>query len=352
MAEIGVMRSPSPMPRLMAESQASWHQHSPQFWLGISLVSLGVHGLCFIYLLPWITSMGASQPAVTLTPVEVVEWSDQPPSDRSAERSPRPDPVPATDSAATDPATTDPATTNPTDIPIVRSDRPRQDSPPVATERPAPVAPETPSPELPDGQDEERTPPPEESTEPEEPEVEPEVSEMEPDVESEVETPEPLPDVPDVPDPGQPDLSEEATEDPDLTTLPVGRDPITQVYGVQMMRAEVEPRSIDGTLRDLYDQPPQLRQYSDQFRDDPTTTSCRMTPDARQNLGEPVRFRVELDRQGQVVSLRSLTQTPLNPDYINLADCLVRTWEFTPAQMEGQPVANSDLVVELAVVGN
>ncbi len=351
------MRSPSPMPRLMTESWASLRQHSPQFWLGVGLVSLGVHGLGFAYLLPWMTSMGASQQA-TLTPVEVIEWSEQPTSDRSAERSPRSDPAAPTDPAAADPVVTDPAVTDPADVPILRSDRPRQDSPPEATDRPAPVTPDDPPPEVPDEQDQqdqqEDTPPPDESTEPDEvePEVEPETEpEVEPEVESEVGTPESLPDVPDVPDPGQPNLgNEETAEDPDLPALPIGQDPINQVYGVRMMRADVEPRSLDGTLRDIYDQPPQLRDYSDQFRDDPTTTSCRMTPEARQNLGEPVRFRVELDRQGQVVSLRSLTQTPLNPDYINLADCLVREWEFTPAQMEGQPVANSDLVVELAVV--
>jgi hypothetical protein len=324
-------------------------QRSPFGWLGLVLLSLGLHGLGLVGLWPWLTQLGQATPA---TPAIAVELIDLPPRsqplappnparpDRPTAPIRQPDPVFTSEPAiAPRPEITSPnqevtAADRREDL----QDETDQSSTESNTESSSEINNET-SDEL---QDEGNTEAVADTNPPEQAEVtdrgEPPMPE---DDDLGLET---LPDVPNVPNPNQ---WERGTLDTANTSpIPPGAGSRTQTYRIDDLRTE---ELLDGD-RHLYDQPPQLIDYAREFIDDPTQTTCEITPAIRASLGDRVQLQVSLTAEGEVDQVRSLNVPPIAPDYDRFLDCLLRTWDFSPAERAGQPVASDALIVELSLM--
>lgn len=84
------------------------------------------------------------------------------------------------------------------------------------------------------------------------------------------------------------------------------------------------------------------------FSANSTVSPCPVTPEVVQFLGETVAMQVATDESGNVV--QTVTREPSqSPAYDDLATCLVKNWEFTPAIAQGEPVANDGLVVRITI---
>jgi hypothetical protein len=143
--------------------------------------------------------------------------------------------------------------------------------------------------------------------------------------------------------------TEENTEDDNLPTTGVNPNPVSQRYRITVSNIEERPVTVEGDRRDAYDVPPALLSYAEEYIDDPLTSDCDVTPDVQNNLGELVSFRVLIDRQGQVMSVAAVDEYAVSEAYLELAQCILQTWDFAPAQTEGQPVASDALIVELDI---
>lgn len=79
------------------------------------------------------------------------------------------------------------------------------------------------------------------------------------------------------------------------------------------------------------------------FSSNPALSPCPVRREAIAVLGQTVALQVKTDELGQVTE--TVTQTSSqNAAYDELATCLVKSWKFQPATVQGQAVANGLLV--------
>jgi TonB family protein len=125
-----------------------------------------------------------------------------------------------------------------------------------------------------------------------------------------------------------------------------------------------EPVLINGNARDVPEESAVPNQETRNFSSDLTggvsgtdsvgdTASCELKPTVLPNLGsgQPVSIRVVVDEQGKVLDT-NLVATSQNGDYDQLAECLIKQWEFTPAMSGGLPIFSNDLVVDITLDQN
>jgi hypothetical protein len=75
------------------------------------------------------------------------------------------------------------------------------------------------------------------------------------------------------------------------------------------------------------------KETSQQFVLDPSQFACTslVTPEASRDLGQPVTLALAIDAQGQVTDITTRAADFLSPDYLALAQCIVKQWAFDPA---------------------
>jgi TonB family protein len=87
---------------------------------------------------------------------------------------------------------------------------------------------------------------------------------------------------------------------------------------------------------------------SQTFSADPTTSLCRITPEAARYLGSTVAVQVVTNETGQVTEA-IVRQSSQNSAYDELATCMVKQWQFEPATKQGQPVQSDALIVAIRI---
>lgn len=82
---------------------------------------------------------------------------------------------------------------------------------------------------------------------------------------------------------------------------------------------------------------------------DPTDpTSCIVPPNSIASFGQVVSFRLWIDSNGQVQEVFAADGSD-NPDYLELARCIVQGWQFAPAMTDGMPHDSDNLVLSIAI---
>ncbi len=321
--------------------------------------SVIVHLLLWIYLQPLFTAERSPSRTAAFTPIEWVELdypsgSTAVPSDRftalppqsatpAAPSSPNVSPSANlnTDRTRTPAESTQAAAPTETDLEIETTEL---NTAADAVTEPEPVI--DPEPEL----EPEPEPEPEPVIEPE-PEPEPEQSAAAlPPIASPTESLPPVPTVPTVATEPTAELPPESGEDdPDLPIAETDPNPEPQRYRISVSRVEERPVTVEGDRRDAYDEPPALRRYADYYLDDPLDSDCTITPDVQRSLGESVSLRVLINREGDAIAVTPVDDYRVSQAYLELAQCIVQTWDFEPAYTAGQPVDSDALIVELDI---
>ncbi|MGG6292921.1 energy transducer TonB [Leptolyngbya sp. AN02str] len=100
---------------------------------------------------------------------------------------------------------------------------------------------------------------------------------------------------------------------------------------------------------DIPEQPAQAIQPSMSFVSDPMTPgSCIVPPESVSWFGAEIAIRVTVGADGRVLQTQ-VREGPGSPDYAELAECLIRQWQFNPASTSGIPVVSDNLIVYLTV---
>lgn len=157
-----------------------------------------------------------------------------------------------------------------------------------------------------------------------------------------------LPDVPTTYDTSQ-GLNTESVLPTDSTAVQNEAAPNAVVASVS-----ASPMPITDTSRDVPDTNAAPLQSQDTFLLSDAQSPCQLTdPAAWQFMGQSVSAQVIVDLTGQAQIIPGTQQGTGNADYDQFAACLVEQhWQFTPATMDGQPVASDNLIVSITLNRN
>ncbi|MBD2460778.1 hypothetical protein H6G89_06945 [Oscillatoria sp. FACHB-1407] len=135
-------------------------------------------------------------------------------------------------------------------------------------------------------------------------------------------------------------------EGSDLPGVSISQNPVPASF-VASVTASSIPASENP--RDLPDQNAAPLTQSQEFLSDPAQSACIITPEVTRYFGETVSMQVVIDDQGQVAE--TVVRTPLieSQEYTDLAQCLVKTWQFKPAMSGGQPIYSDNLIVSITI---
>lgn len=346
------MRSPRSITAIFQQLDRYRAQYSPSFWVGVGVGSVALHGVAG-WMLWSRTSSLQSPPQSAPIPIEMIELGTldnesasaiAPPSvpsqEDAASRSEAGNPEVGPSSDRPDP-TSPAAEIDPTDSTDPTDPTPTPDSEPETTEdRSAEEGSEEssadPDPSDPDPSNSD--PPPPDSP-----------GQVPDDQAPGTVTPQgTLPGVPSSSTPGQGSESDSSG----LPGTVVSPTLTPQRYQVVVRRLELRPESDR-----LYEQLPILQTYDPEFLADPRTPSCPLTPAVSRffdhdRVGIGVGVRVAIDRQGQITGLRADETASLvaDPEYLEFLGCLMRSWQFTPAIVAGQPTETDDLIIEVQIL--
>lgn len=159
--------------------------------------------------------------------------------------------------------------------------------------------------------------------------------------------------------PGQPNPNQPPTNTDGNQSNPDSSGENPTLPGVNISQNAV-PASITATVtyaevplsenpRDIPDQIPAPLVQSQEFVSDPTQSLCTITPETIRYLGETVSMQVEVDDQGNVVQTFLRDPMPASQEYGDLAQCLIKTWEFQPAISGGQAIASDHVIVSITI---
>jgi hypothetical protein len=312
---------------------------SVSFWAAMMAGSVIVHLLLWVYLQPLFTAERSPSRTAAFTPIEWVELDY--PSGSTA--------VPSDRFTALPPQSATPAApSSPNVSPSANLNTDRTRTPAESTQAAAPTETdlEIETTELNTAADAVTEPEPEPELE-----LEPEQSAAAlPPIASPTESLPPVPTVPTVATEPTAELPPESGEDdPDLPIAETDPNPEPQRYRISVSRVEERPVTVEGDRRDAYDEPPALRRYADYYLDDPLDSDCTITPDVQRSLGESVSLRVLINREGDAIAVTPVDDYRVSQAYLELAQCIVQTWDFEPAYTAGQPVDSDALIVELDI---
>jgi len=151
-----------------------------------------------------------------------------------------------------------------------------------------------------------------------------------------------LPGVPVVPDPER----NQVAEDPIRPTRPqvISQNPVPAKFFATLTIAAVPPTPDPVEAPVLQDEP--TKTFLSQ------ASHCTLHPDALHSFGQPVVLQIEINPKGQVVAPVQVRSSSQNDRYDQLAQCVVREWQFKPAmttQAEQVIPVSGRLTVELAI---
>lgn len=136
--------------------------------------------------------------------------------------------------------------------------------------------------------------------------------------------------LPEPPTPGDP--SEVATNPNPDNPVPLEEAPVAAEATPAGFRASIVNVSSPADVPDAPAYPAQPKASSQEFLADATTSACLLTPESVGYLGQSVSLRITVDDQGRVLGeATQIGQTSGSPDYDQLAQCAISSWEFSPA---------------------
>lgn len=317
------------------------HRDPPTLWVSLISSSVVVHGLLLLVLLPLSVRLNPTpQSSLSAVPIDLVELEPAPsatdviPPPDVASVTPAPDSAPPNPIApAPDPVSSSVPTPVATPFPraIASPETPRPIAPPepIPPSIPAPPAPTTPESSAPVTPAADATPSP---TLPPPPSV------------SAPGTPNPLPAPDAVGEPAMPEVG--------INTETAPTNLVANIVGVDSIPVD-----------EAYDTPqvlPSPVSTIQRFTPDPTLSdpfnpnACALDPDSQRDLGQEVALQLVVQSDGQVVDAIAREQgTNLNPAYVELATCLVKTWQFNPAynvtENGNEAVFSDHLVVRIVI---
>jgi TonB family protein len=347
---------------------------SPLLWLSLAAGSIAFHLILLLITLPLAVRLSAQQQSQEPTAIDLVELPPETAPSTLTEAPPaesRPEAAPASVPEATEPAAEpSPAPAQPeppvepdapifpplSQTPLTPAPLPSNSPtpiPPSPSPRPREIPSPSPSPEPPD-------PEPSPSPEPSRP-VAPSPAPPDPETDPAPQpNPEPDPDpadaLPDLPAPPIENGSESGLDEPtspsdseselDLPDVAISDEVTPANWTANLLNVGTIPASEDPT--DIPEQPAIPNGDSLTVTADPLTSSCDAEPEAYQFFGQPVELQVAIDETGQIFDKVQIRQSSGNSAYDDLAACLIREWEFTPAVSGGQPIA-SNLVIVITI---
>lgn len=328
---------------------------SPTLWLSVLAGSLVVH-LLVLLLGRWYFLRPSSPPPGSRSSIEFVEVtpvpkaSDVAPKSQATSAPTAPRPPTATQSTSTptqrEVAPSLPKTVeSPIETPIQprsttpATPTPRPETPPQASPRPSPSIPPRPVPPQASGQlPQSRSPMPPASTGTPSPSAgsssTPPATTAPNPSNSGGTTPGgtasgpiagfPLPPAPDTslpPVPKSPDGSQ-------IGKTPIGSDPAPASFAVTVGLGD---RPADANVKEIPDELAQPKETTQIIETSASAGECLLKPEAKNYYTKMVKLRLAISEQGQVIGEPLVVQSSGNGDYDELAQCVIKRWEFIPA---------------------
>lgn len=338
---------------------------SPWLWVGLVGGSVVLH-LGLLLLLRPILQLRLSAPATEASiPIEFVELAREP-SPVSLAGTAAAEPTELTEGAAAEPAPdpalepVDDASENPPSAEITPENSPVPEA--AVTPLPSPVESPTPQPVPTPGAIAPSPPAPPPSPNPQPPpEPPPEApAASPPTLPPGALNPDPLPSVPDgagdVPLTGEgasPETSAGEGVDPNLPPVAIAQDAEPTQFIPTITGYEYVGSAEAFDIPEVLPVPPTEMRRS--VTADPTATvACILTPESQPDLGQVVPLQVVIGADGLIVDSffrADYMQEPVPPGaaYVELAQCLVQGWQFSPAQNGGIGVMSDHLIIYLEV---
>lgn len=135
-------------------------------------------------------------------------------------------------------------------------------------------------------------------------------------------------------------------DDSTLPEIAINSEPVPTSLRAQVVEVTLVPLSENPT--DIPEQAAQPAPFHEFIADPTNPASCLIPPESVGYFGQPVSLRVQVDTEGRVVATYPREPSP-HPAYMELAQCLVRSWPFTPASTEGVTVYSDNVIVTLVI---
>lgn len=102
---------------------------------------------------------------------------------------------------------------------------------------------------------------------------------------------------------------------------------------------------------DLPEVPPAPVGESQTFAADPLSgPACLLDPESQRDLGQTLALQLVIESDGRVSDVFVWGDPPnVSPAYVELATCMVKNWQFEPAQNGTTAVASDILIVYLTI---